>query len=144
MLFLAKRSSAGFGLPFFFAFHYGFFHFVYFFFLITMIVDLPGSVDYNVTKYLLYALIANTVFSSISDVRKDAEYPVAPTLVMFQPYLRIVPMHLLIIFGFNSESDLSWAFLLFIGLKTVADAVLHIMVNKTYLQKRPPATGGWI
>ncbi len=144
LLFLAKKQGTSYGLPFFFAFHYGFFHFVYLFFLITMISDLPGAVDYNVTKYLLFALLANTLFSTISDIRRDRESPATPAFVMFQPYLRIVPMHLLIIFGFNSESDLEWAFLLFIGLKTIADAVMHIIVNKTYLQRRPSATGGWI
>ena len=134
-----------FGVAFFFLFHYGFFHFVYSIFLISILADLPGTVDFEIIRPFIGLLIINIIFSSISDIKRDSLAPPASMAVMFQPYLRIVPMHLLIIFGFNTEaSGLHWAFMLFIFLKTIADLIMHIVVNRTWRDRRPAATGGWI
>jgi hypothetical protein len=135
-----------FALPFFFLFHYGFFHIVYFVFLISIVVKLPGSVDPSSVKLFALALLGNTILSSISDIKKDLVEPKVPIVVMFQPYFRIVPMHLFIMLAFatDSISTLSNAFLLFIILKSIADVSMHIVVNKTYLESRPNASGGWI
>jgi len=65
--------------------------------------------------------------------------------IMFQPYFRILPMHIFIIVGFNSEPDsITSAFLIFIGLKTIADILMHIVVNQTFVRRRPKAIEGWI
>ena len=42
--------------------------------------------------------------------------------LMFLPYLRIIPMHLTIIFGIMGDSTFSIVF--FVALKTVADILL--------------------
>ena len=135
-----------FALPLFFLFHYGFFHVVYFVFLISIVVKLPGAVDYDAVKLFALALFGNTILSSISDIKKDLVVPKLPIMVMFQPYFRIVPMHLFIMLAFavNSIQSLSNAFLFFIVLKSIADLAMHIVVNKTYREQRPNATGGWI
>lgn len=139
------KVTRNYGTAFFFLFHYGFFHFVYAIFLVSVLVDLPGEVDFEVARVFLLALIGNTILSTISDIKRDREEMPLSMAVMFQPYFRIIPMHLLIIFGFNSEArGIEWAFLLFIGLKTIADTLMHVVVNKTWKGKRPNATGGWI
>lgn len=132
------------GAAFFFLFHYGFFHVVYFVFLISILVDLPGSVDFQMVRYLFLAILGNTIFSTISDIKRDRS-GVRSIGVFFQPYLRIVPMHIFIILGFNLEGN-QWdnVFILFIGLKLIADLVAHIIINQTYKEKRPNVTEGWI
>jgi hypothetical protein len=154
LLALAKNKSAEvdgkprqgrYGEAIFFLLHYGFFHFVYMFFLLKMVIDLPGSVDTKMFIVFIAALLGNTVLSAISDVKQDAAEKSTPA-IFFQPYLRIIPMHLLIIYGFNNSSlfEVNKALLLFIILKTGADLLMHIAVNKTYKNKRPNVTGGWI
>ncbi len=107
---------------------------------------MPGTVDPGAVKIFLIALLGNTVLSTISDVKRDRAELKVPAVVMFQPYFRVVPMHLFIMLAFATDSleTLTNAFLLFIVLKTVADVGMHIVVNKTYRDKRPNATGGWI
>ena len=135
-----------FAVALFFLFHYGFFHLVYFIFLISIVVKMPGSVDPGAVKLFVLALLGNTVLSTISDIKKDLTVPKVPVVVMFQPYFRIVPMHLFIMLAFATDSleTLTNAFLLFIVLKTMADIGMHIAVNKTYRDKRPNVTDGWI
>ena len=139
-----ETGKGQYGVAFFFLFHYGMFHAVYFVFLLGMMADIPGRVDFDIVRWVIVALIGNTILSTISDIKRDREEPKVAGVVMFQPYLRVVPMHLLIIFGFNSENSIEWAFMLFVGLKTIADMIMHIVVNKTYLKKRPNVTEGWI
>ncbi len=58
--------------------------------------------------------------------------------MMFTPYLRIIPMHLFIIaggfVGFHDQKIFS----IFIILKIISDALMHIIVNKTYMAKQLP------
>lgn len=107
---------------------------------------MPGSVDVGTVKIFLVALLGNTILSTISDIKRDKLELKVPIIVMFQPYFRVVPMHLFIMLAFATDSleTLTSAFLLFICLKTLADVGMHIVVNKTYRDKRPNATGGWI
>ena len=139
-------KTSRYGTAFFFLFHYGMFHLVYFVFLISIVTKLPGEVDFDAVKLFTLVLLGNTILSSISDIKKDRLEPKAPIVVMFQPYFRVVPMHLFIMLAFATESInmLSNAFLLFIILKSAADIGMHVVVNKTYREQRPNATGGWI
>lgn len=140
-----KPFGTKFGIAFFFLFHYGFFHLVYFIFLVSIIVKMPGSVDVEMAEVFGLVLLGNTILSTISDVKKDMVEPKLPVVVMFQPYFRIVPMHLFIFLGFNTDlAGMTKAFVWFIVLKSAADILMHIVVNKTYRDSRPPATGGWV
>jgi hypothetical protein len=47
--------------------------------------------------------------------------------IMFSPYVRIIPMHLTILFGSQFANDSGSKLLLFLGLKTVADVVMHMV-----------------
>jgi len=140
-----KSAGARASVAMFFLMHYGLFHVGYFVFLYVMLIDIPGVVEVDLMKWIVPVLFANMVLSTVSDIKRDNEEPKIAGFVMFQPYLRVIPMHLLIIFGFNSElSTFKWAFLLFVVLKTIADVIMHVIVNKTYREQRPNVTGGWI
>jgi len=53
--------------------------------------------------------------------------------IMFYPYLRIIPMHLTIIFG--SMLNTGGAVFLFMLLKTFADAGMHIVEHHLFRRK---------
>ena len=57
--------------------------------------------------------------------------------LMFLPYVRIVPMHLVILSGGTGGSS-AVVMLLFGGLKTAADAFMHVVEHR-WLQGRRPA-----
>ena len=111
-----KRSTAS-----FFVLHYGFFHFAYLMFLLgTVKLDSPWDAFWIVV----------CGFSYLFAQRKTCEQQIAsdalgkPNLgkLMFLPYLRILPMHLTIIFGMIGGSTFSILF--FMTLKTIADVLL--------------------
>jgi Family of unknown function (DUF6498) len=94
-----KRSTAG-----FFTLHYGFFHLGYFVFLISQHRvdgwrDLVGLLACGIS--FVFSQRATYAAQHAADLRGK------PNLgaLMFTPYLRIVPMHLAIIFGGESGSS---------------------------------------
>ena len=112
----------------FFAVHYGFFHFVY---LVFLAGDFPGHAAAPAASPLAGLFLCGLVFALhqiFSTAKKIAlDRQRCPNLgtLMFTPYLRILPMHLTIIFGgMLGAGTLSW--LLFVGLKTIADVVMHV------------------
>jgi len=111
-----KRSSAN-----FFALHYGFFHVGYLVFLIA-----GHAVDSWRDALILAACGVSFVLSQQQTyaAQHAADVRGKPNLgaLMFTPYLRIVPMHLAIIFGAGSTG--AWALWLFTGLKTISDLIL--------------------
>lgn len=116
------------GLPrstaIFFAFHYGFFHFVYFIFLIGM-ARIPLQ-DVKLAALCAAAFFVNHLFSFRYNLEADASSRPNIGTVMFFPYARILPMHLAIIFGGGFFGGKGRGMLLiFLGLKTVADLIMH-------------------
>lgn len=108
-----KRSTAN-----FFALHYGFFHAGYLVFLLSghavgnwrdALILAACGVSFVLSQQQTYAA------QHAADVRGK------PNLgaLMFTPYLRVVPMHLAIIFGAGSTG--TWAPWLFTALKTMSD-----------------------
>jgi len=117
-----KRSTAS-----FFVLHYGFFHFGYLIFLLGM-AKLDSAWDG------FWIIVCG--FSYAFAQRKTYEHQIAsdalgtPNLgkLMCLPYLRILPMHLTIIFGMMGGSTFS--ILLFMSLKTIADVLLDRFDNR--------------
>ena len=133
---LENSHSAKVGMAFFFAAHYGLFHFVYLMFLawspfmssFMQGAIKPGLASSSVlgSSFLiaLTLFFINHLFSFIYSYKNDSEKPQHLGRVMFYPYARILPMHLTIIFGgflFYSSSIL----VLFLILKAFADLILH-------------------
>ncbi|MFH1228068.1 MAG: DUF6498-containing protein [Planctomycetota bacterium] len=128
-----KRSVAG-----FFAFHYGFFHFGYMIFLFTPMnmgnqdttawASALGTVSPLAVILTAGLFFANHLYSYRFNKESDTEKPNLGTL-MFFPYARIIPMHLIIMFGATTGSG---ALVLFLLLKTAADVIMHAVEHAKF------------
>jgi hypothetical protein len=109
----------------FFALHYGFFHFGYFLFLMQR--STQQKFDF-VDASLLVVVALAFVFAHRQSHREHVAAVLAgrPNLgaLMFMPYLRVVPMHLVILFGATLGGGAA-TILLFTILKTLADIGMH-------------------
>lgn len=130
----------------FFAIHYGFFHLVYAVFLVGFASSdksaEPASLEAEQSGIIWFLLSVLGFFlghgySFYQNVRADLERKPNLGTMMFLPYARIVPMHLTIIFGSQIGAGM-FPLLLFSGLKTGADYVMHIVEHRV-LQKKPAA-----
>lgn len=108
---------------FFFAFHYGFFHFIYVIFLFNFFqFSQPLDFKYLFTGGLIFFL--NHTFSYFYNKIIDKEKVQNIAALIFSPYARIIPMHLIIIFGaILGQSTL----IVFLILKTLADIMMHVI-----------------
>ena len=133
----------------FFMIHYGFFHFGYMMFLLAYSsglmtaesgagAEIPlgssGLGDWNRVWFLATAI--GFFISHGQSHREHVEADLRGTsnigTLMFMPYIRIIPMHITIIVGALLGDGLG--LLLFGGLKTAADVVMH-KVEHHILQK---------
>jgi|SRR3989344_7394247 len=104
----------------FFAFHYGFFHFIYSIFL-TLILTV-SLIDSKIILLTALIFLINHSFSFFSNLKNDRNKNIGQ--VMFFPYIRIIPMHLIILLGFFIGNSL-FGLILFLLLKTLADLITH-------------------
>lgn len=110
---------------FFFAFHYGFFHFIYAIFLFNLFTNQALDFKNLFTGGLIFFL--NHLFSYLYNAQKAQSV----SKLMFAPYTRIIPMHLIIIFGaFLGQS----ALVIFLLLKTFTDLIMHTIKHKQSLK----------
>lgn len=128
----------------FFALHYGFFHLIYGLFLLGL--SMPGMKfefggethnlnlghDINIGLILIsgLAFALHHLLSFLSERQYFRENPSSlPDVgkIIMRPYARIIPMHLIIIFGPMVAVLLNenWVFILFMMLKTIADIELY-------------------
>ncbi|MFB3919718.1 hypothetical protein BU251_06975 [Candidatus Velamenicoccus archaeovorus] len=109
----------------FFTFHYGFFNFGYFEF-----IGRPAVSEWGWIWLSLGAFFVHHLFSFRQHSRKKID-GVGIGRLMFFPYLRIVPMHLTIIFGgffmllFHNGLAEKAVLIFFLLLKTNADLNMH-------------------
>lgn len=124
-----KRSTA-----LFFAVHYGLFHLVYAGFLsFHDALATAGGTFWIIVSVL--GFLAGHAFSFYENVRADLGGRPNVGIMMFLPYVRILPMHLVILLGSRVQAGTE-TLLLFSGLKTLADYVMHIVEHRV-LQKKP-------
>lgn len=113
---------------FFFLFHYGVFHLSYLIFLIAMSlgglanhqsssINISGIIIISITFFL------NHLYSYMQNNKNDIANLAEIKTIMFQPYIRIIPMHLTLIFGGLIFNSISLA--LFLLLKTYVDLIMH-------------------
>ncbi len=139
-----KRSTA-----IFFAIHYGLFHLGYGMFLIAGPTEGSGEGKPSAPEAIGWAgwfdgpvwfvisilgFVAGHGYSFYQNVKADLERRPNLGLMMFLPYARILPMHLTILLGGMAGANFG-SMLLFTGLKTVADYLMHI-VEHHLLQKK--------
>ncbi len=115
---------------FFFLVHYGFFHLVYAIFLIALSIKRnieTGNISIQPSIPILIStgiFFMNHLFSYVYNYKKDSAKKKNIGALMFFPYARIIPMHLIIVFGLFIIQT-KGALLFFLILKTIADVIMH-------------------
>ncbi|MFH0906506.1 MAG: DUF6498-containing protein, partial [archaeon] len=115
---------------FFFLFHYGFFQFAYY---LSIVKKSPIIFD----KVIIFAIILffiNHLISYIYNYYKTINQKPKIGELMFKPYQRIFPMHFIMIFG--SSFSNSFALVIFLILKAIADVTMHILENYKDIRNR--------
>ncbi len=106
---------------------FGFFHFVYFIFLITM--KRSGPFDWLFYKNFLLVFLMFQILNFIQHKIWYKKNPPKITQMTIVPFLRIVPMHLCILIpGFFNISNLT----VFLVLKVIADVLTYVVTNSYY------------
>jgi len=125
----------------FFAMHFGFFHAFYLLFLLLHNRDLDLT---QVLFILLCVAIfgANHCFSYYSNLEDDLKGKPNLGTIMFFPYVRIVPMHIMIVIGSLLFKKSMLALLFFLSLKAAADLVSHFVEHKVYGERTTPPSSG--
>jgi len=122
----------------FFAFHYGFFHLIYFGFIMSFVAfsDISSGGQFF---YILLGIVLFFINHLISYRQNIAELKSGLNIgtMMFRPYIRIIPIHLLIVFfgaflASKNNSHLMYTLVLltFLALKIGADIVMHLTEKK--------------
>jgi len=107
----------------FFIIHFGFFHLVYAGFL----SGLAEAAEWRTVCLAGLSFFANHLFSYFENRSIDkTKRPNIGRLMIF-PYARIIPMHLIIMFGALLAPHATATLIVFLLLKTVADALMHIV-----------------
>ena len=129
-------------IAFFFAFHYGFFHFGYLSFLISFMEEKGIGIMSEIYPLLLIGItfFFNHLFSFWYN-KKELEGK-KPNIgkIMFFPYARIIPMHLaimaygaFIIFSGILGFELYFIpLILFLVLKTFSDLIMHLAEHNKF------------
>jgi uncharacterized protein DUF6498 len=113
----------------FFLLHYGVFHVVYCIFLISVLPK--PTPDFLVHGAIGLAIfLFNHAFSYLYNREQDAAGSPNIGTIMFFPYARIVPMHLIIILGGSIGSGSMWLLFVFLLLKTVVDMLMHAISHR--------------
>jgi hypothetical protein len=129
-----KRSTAN-----FFVLHYGIFHLAYFGFLAGMHpVKSPTDILVLFACGVSFALAQRQTYAA----QHAADLRGKPNLgaLMFTPYLRVVPMHLAIIFG-TAMGGGAWAIWFFSALKTASDLLLDLIDRKMAVRSAEKISG---
>lgn len=108
-----------------FVLHYGLFHFAYLAFLVKE-SGLQGGFPAVYVAICVLAFFFNHRFSYEYNRERDQEGVPNIGSIMFFPYLRIIPMHLMVVMGGHFLGYGS-APLVFLLLKTAADVVMHVV-----------------
>lgn len=112
---------------FFFAFHYGLFHFAYAEFLGIDFLKADANIGILSIIFGSTVFFINHFFSFRHNIARDSEVKQNIGTIMFFPYARIIPMHLIIVIGASTGG---FALILFLSLKTVADLVMHTVKHR--------------
>ena len=113
----------------FFALHYGIFHLGY---LVFLSVDAKVAGGFPLFSVLVCvgAFYLNHWFSY--RYNREQEQDRVPNIgnIMFFPYIRIIPMHLMIVAGVTVFGGSTGALIVFLLLKTAADAAMHVVEHR--------------
>lgn len=119
----------------FFAAHYGAFHAAYLAFIVS---NNSGEISLSNIGIIacVVAFILNHHYSYRFNKERDSQRVPNIGTIMFFPYARIVPMHLLIGLAASLGSESVIALLIFLLLKTGADVIMHMVEHADARQKK--------
>ena len=110
----------------FFLFHYQFFHFVY---AIFIAIQVNGMLDINFILLSVGAILLELTISFIRNKQLQKNLQINYGRLFMMPYLRIIPMHLMILlpafFGIKTS-------IVFLVLKLLADAGMYLVAQRLY------------
>lgn len=118
----------------FFAIHFGIFHFVYFIFVIVYSV-MWGKVDFFQVLMGVSVFALNHTYSYFfnqKNLRMEDK-----SILMFLPYTRVLPMHVVIILAMLLGK--SYSLWIFICLKVLADVISHVVLHTVTSKDRSQA-----
>lgn len=120
-------SGAGKGcVSLFFLFHYQFFHLVY---AIFIAVQVKGTIDLNFILLAIAAITLELTLGFIRNKQLQKKITINYGQLFMMPYLRIIPMHLMILapafLGIRNS-------MVFLVLKLLADAGMYLLTRKMY------------
>lgn len=134
-------SGVKWSMAIFFLVHYGIFHIVYLVFLMAF-VKFPDNGIHQIPAMSLamVLLFAGVLMSLPGQIAFNRRRTMNMGTMFFSPYLRIIPMHLLILGGawLNKDFDV---FYLFMFLKFGADLFTDWMYRRKWPQWHPEAAG---
>ena len=115
---MSKGCAAG-----FFAVHYGIFHLVYGIFVLA---QFGRNIDFHFVLIGLAAFSLNLIIQFIRHKQWQSHHQANLGTMFFLPYLRIIPMHLMIL----GPAFLNWkASTIFLVLKTGADIIMYLITS---------------
>ena len=115
---------------FFFLLHYGFFHLIYWLFIIIKFGR--PTAQREIIWLSIVIFLINHLYTFIYYYRHDRNTQPNLSLVMFFPYLRIMPMHITLMLAFFISGSNS--LILFLILKTGADWGMHRIERRQVLR----------
>jgi hypothetical protein len=93
------------------------------------------NIDFSFIKLALLAVLVNTIISFIKNKIDYKNHPPNLDTMFFLPYLRIVPMHLMILL----PAFLGWQpSLVFLVLKAIFDVLGHLITTRWYWRNEEP------
>ena len=110
----------------FFAVHYGLFHLGYMIFLLAE-TGLHGAFPVVYVALCTLAFYFNHRFSYYYNQEREQDGIPNIGSIMFFPYLRVIPMHLMIVMGGHFVASNNSALIVFLLLKTAADVLMHVV-----------------
>ena len=112
----------------FFLVHYGIFHFVYGIFIL---IQSKFNIDFRFVLIGLAAFLLNLFIQFLRQKKWEKTHAVNTSAMFFLPYLRILPMHLMIL----GPAFLNWkASTIFLVLKTFADVIMYLITSPLHKQ----------
>jgi len=123
----------------FFTLHFGFFHLGYALFLWQRVGEMAWW-DWAGCAVAALSFAFNHRLSYEQNVAADRRGRPNIGKLMILPYARILPMHITILLGWAWEGPV--AVLLFGGLKTVADVIMHKVEHRSLQRGASAATAG--
>jgi len=109
----------------FFLFHYGLFHLVYIIFILTGIRSASPPVSFSALLLPTLIFFVNHLVSFFVNRPTDSNSNRYIGYLMAAPYIRIIPMHLTLIFGFA----LGLPKLFFLLIRAATDLISHYFIH---------------